>query len=200
MPNKSLHVAVMIKCKNMLASISWQQYLTVVTLFTGSYYFYIALRYYRIEIAGLVTGKKTTSVNFPAMTDDQASIIGKTKLDTIVTIADDHEVIYSNEASDNNEHEIISPSPLETALQPEAHTSSTAILESDIKKLIDTASSSDDKVGVLPLLRALISSFKKENPDADLSLILDWTIEYANEKLSFNLSLADLYQERKELI
>ncbi|QQL50163.1 hypothetical protein [Mucilaginibacter ginkgonis] len=174
----------------MLASISWQHFLTALITLTGGYYFYIALRYYQSELAGFLKGKGKSPSKFPIAVDNSINIIGKARETEMISIADDKDIYYGDTMGDDHNPEVISSAVQE--VENDVSVNFANKLEADIENLIEVYKNSDDKEGFLSLINVLVSSFRRYDSVTDLSTILGWTVEHANEKLRFTIALSEV--------
>jgi hypothetical protein len=164
----------------MLSSISWQHYLAAVVILTGFYYFYVVLRYYQKEIAGLLNRQSKHSNMFSGVGPAPVQVMGAAKLDNGISISNTEDLQFSESAPDEIESSIISASDPSKELVVEAG------------NLIEAFKDIDNKPEFLNLFKILIGSYQRFQDEIDLPFSLDRILEIAKEKLQFPIVLSEL--------
>jgi hypothetical protein len=164
----------------MLSSISWQHYLAAVVILTGTYYFYVVLRYYQKEIAGLLNRQPKRSDIFAGVAAGPVSVMGAAKLDNGISISNTEDLQFSEAA----------PDEIESSIIPASDPSNELVVEAG--NLIDAFKGTDNKTEFLKLLKILIGSYQRFQDEIDLPFSLDRIVEIAKQKLQFPIALSEL--------
>jgi hypothetical protein len=147
----------------MLNSISWQQYLTALSLLTIAWYAFVLLRYYRPELVGRF---QTKTDPLPLVTS--APILGGIKTDHDTLNAD--ELYFGSASPDDISDSSLPAGPTDELL---------AETQTLVQAFIDTP----NKTEFLSLLGLLLSKYEPYEDEVDLKVIrplaaqLPFTIE-----------------------
>jgi hypothetical protein len=163
----------------MLSSISWQHYLAAVVILTGSYYFYVVLRYYQKEIADVLNRQPKQSDFFAGDASAPVHVMGAAKLDNGISIGNTEDLQFSESV----------PDEMESVIIPASDPSNELVVEAC--NLIDAFKDTDNKPEFLNLLKILIGSYKRLY-EIDLPFSYDRILEIAKQKLQFPIVLSEL--------
>lgn len=167
------HAASVLKLKQMLSNISWQQYLTAIILISICWYAYVGLRYYQPEISLFFKIKPKGDAIMPSIASTPHSpVIGQIKPDTGTSLENPDELIFSTSSTDDIGDQTI-PKGSSDDLLAEAET------------LVNAFSESEDKVGFLSLFRVLVDKYQAYSDEIALPQIVTKVRNYASEKLPF---------------
>ncbi|MDT3401038.1 hypothetical protein [Mucilaginibacter terrae] len=186
---RSPHGAVVIKPKLMLSSVSWQQFLAVLTFIVLAYYCYVGLRYYQKELWAFVNRKPATGkLPSPNLTSS-FQVMGLAKPDHGVSISDTSDLQFAVEEEPETEiaskgHEVV------VNTRPQDPTND---LLQDVSHLVEAFKEIDDKSEFLSLLRIQYSSYRSpEANSVDWPSVKQRTLMLSKDKLPFTVTEADI--------
>ena len=172
----------------MLSSISWQQFLTALTIITVVYYIYVGLRYYKQEISVFVNRKPIPGSHQSTQISSPYRVMGVAKPDQGISIADSDELHFAVEdepETDNvtAEHQGVTDTPIQ---EP------TDELLNDVTHLIQAFKEIDDKPEFLSLLRIQYGSYHSNSNTIDWPAVKQRTLELTHDILPFKVLEADV--------
>jgi hypothetical protein len=135
----------------MLNSISWQQYLTAITLLTIAWYAFVLLRYYRPELTARF---QTKNKSLPLIAS--APILGSIKTDQ--TTVNSEELIFSSGEPDDISDHSLPPGPSDELL-------------AETRTLVQAFRDTPNKTEFLSLLELLLSKYEPYEDEIDLKVI-----------------------------
>ena len=166
----------------MLKSISWQEFLTVISILSVVYYSVLGLIYYRAEIRNLLSGRGKVKASSPSdSTKRSTSLIGQIK--------EEEEIDEDEEQGRLSSDQI---HPVENNPQ-DALLGAVADLLKDLKEIIDSiGANKTDKGECLVLIKAIFSRYSqlagtKYQPSINLFLY-----ENAVDQFPFDLPLEEI--------
>ena len=161
----------------MLNSITWLQFLTVVSAIAVLYYIILALFYYRSEIQFLFTRRAPGKTPTPPPTKS-SSLVGRIR---------EEEGITEESTISSDELNLFESSPDSTLLGPVAD------LLIELKGIIDTVSAENiDKAQCIVLLKALLVRYPQllnSNYQKSIDLFI---YENGIDQFSFDLSMKEI--------
>ncbi|HYF66720.1 MAG TPA: hypothetical protein VD884_01230 [Ohtaekwangia sp.] len=165
----------------MLKSISWQEFLTVLSVLSLIYYSILGLVYYRVEIKNLISGKGKSDASPRPSTRSSNSLIGQIREEEGIDEDEDQSTISSDQINPAQNH------PQDALL------GTVADLLKDLKEIIDSiATSKTEKGESLVLIKAVFSRYEQlrdTNYQQPVELFL---YENAIDQFPFELSLEEI--------
>ena len=137
------------KRNSMLHSITWQQYLTAVTLITAAWYAYVGLHFYQPK-------PKRTSVT-PAVAGPMTAVMGSIRPDEATGLHD--ELVFGTPSPDEISDRTLPKGPADDLL-------------GEASVLVDAYSDNHDKAGFLSLFSLLISKYEVFADEISLPVII----------------------------
>ncbi len=135
----------------MLNSISWQQYLTALTLLTIAWYGYVILRYYRNDLF-----KRFKPAAEPVPLVAMSPVMGQIKTEQATLEAED--LHFGNSESDDISDHSLPPGPTDE-------------LFSEAQTLTQAFRDTPDKKEFLSLLQVLLSKYEPYQDEINLKVI-----------------------------
>lgn len=171
----------------MLSSISWQQFLAVLSILTLAYYAYVGLRYYQREIRNFFV-KRTATVPQSAASSPPFQVMGTARPDHGVSISDSEELHFV--VDDEPESEITeTPRPKTPDTPPSDPTDA---LVKDVSHLVNAFQEIDDKPEFLSLLHIQIGTYQADAEEIDWPRVKKRVMQLTHEKLPFAIQETDL--------
>lgn len=165
----------------MLKSISWQEFLTVLSVLSLIYYSILGLVYYRVEIKNLISGKGKTDASPRPSTRRSNSLVGQIREEEDINDDEDQSTISSDQINPVHNH------PQDALL------GTVADLLKDLKEIIDSISTRKIEKGEsLALIKAVFSRYEQlrgTNYQQSVDLFL---YENAIDQFPFELSLEEI--------
>lgn len=172
----------------MLSNVSWPQYFAAVAVSGTSYYIYIALRYYRRDIAGLLPDKASDSLITNKRAVSPVNVMGPTREETHVSILNEKEVQFSGDDQAN----ISDPEQQDQASENAVRESLQGQLVKQTDELMQAFAAIDNKDEFISLLSILADTYKQYPSEVDFSSLATFILQAAPGRLPFELFADDL--------
>jgi hypothetical protein len=166
----------------MLKSISWQEFLTVMSVLSVIYYSVLGLIYYRAEIRSLFFGRAKVKTSSPTnSTKRSSSLIGQIKEEEEIDEDEEQETLSSDQIH-----------PVENNPQ-DALLGAVADLLKGLKEIIDSiAANKTEKTECLVLIRAIFSKYSQLGGTRYQQSINLFLYENAIDQFAFELTLEEI--------
>ena len=158
----------------MLNTISWQQYITAVTLLAAAWYAYVGLRYYQPELSAFFKIKPTVHTTVPAVANQMTVVMGEAKPEVDTGLYNPEELIFSSSQPDDISDQTLPKGPGDDLL-------------AEAVVLIDVYSDNGDKNEFLSLFKLLLDKYEVFADEISLPAILKQLNTYATDKLPFEI-------------
>ncbi len=149
----------------MLHAISWQQYLTAVLVISLIYYAFVLLRYYRVELLGLIGLKNETQSVLPQVSSD-ASLMGAARPEPGMSSVSPEELMFAE------------PEPEELSASDD--------FQAEALTLVKAFEQLNDKPEFLALLELLVYKYVPFRQEIDLDVVMN-TIREKVSALPFTI-------------
>ncbi|HEY4325149.1 MAG TPA: hypothetical protein VGN20_14225 [Mucilaginibacter sp.] len=160
----------------MLHTISWQQYLTVVFLLTAAWYAFVALKYYRTEVATFLKFTPKPSGFTPPVANQMTAVIGEAVTAPGEETFDPQDVLYAGSGIPDEISDQTLPKGPADDLLAEAQT------------LVTVFQETDNKSEFLSLLKVLIDKYEVFADEISLPATINTLKQFAQNRLPFRLS------------
>jgi hypothetical protein len=162
----------------MLNAISWQQYLAAVLLLSIAWYGYIGLRYYRLELAGLLKLKPPVESTVPPVANKLSVVMGEAKPEADTGLYHPEELLFSNSEPDDISDQTLPKGPADDLL-------------AEAVVLVEAYSENDNKTEFLSLFKLLLDKYEVFADEISLPALISSLKKFASTKLPFKIQAAE---------
>jgi len=163
-----------LKQKDMLNTISWQQYTTAILVLSAAWYAYVGLRYYRNELGTLLKIKPAIHTVVPPIANKLSVVMGEAKPETDTGIFPAEELIFSSADPDDVSDQTLPAGPADELL-------------AEAKILVTAYSENDNKTEFLSLFKLLLDKYEVFRDEISLPVVTRSISDFARTRLPFPL-------------
>ncbi|WDF81179.1 hypothetical protein PQ469_14300 [Mucilaginibacter sp. KACC 22773] len=158
----------------MLNAISWQQYLTAILLLSMAWYAYVALRYYRKELAAWLKIRPAIQTAVPPVANKLNVVMGAAKPDADTGLYPAEELVFAAPEPDDISDQTLPKGPADDLLE-------------EAKVLVDAYSENDNKTEFLSLFKLLLDKYEVFADEISLPAVINSLQAFAGSKLPFKI-------------
>lgn len=158
----------------MLNAISWQQYLTAITVLTTAWYAYVGFHYFRPEISSFLKIKAQQRTLTPPLAKEGPTIMGEIKPDLDTGVYDAENLIFSSSEPDDISDHTLPKGPGDDLL-------------AEAQVLVTAYEDNEDKNEFLSFLQLLIKKYEVFSDEISLPNVIASLKQFAETRLPFRL-------------
>lgn len=162
----------------MLNAISWQQYLTAILLLSIAWYAYIALRYYRTELAAWLKIKPAVQSAVPPVANKLNVVMGTAKAEADTGLYPAEELLFVAAEPDDISDQTLPKGPADDLL-------------AEAMVLVDAYGDNDNKTEFLSLFKLLLDKYEVFADEISLPAVITSLKTFAAGKLPFNIQAGE---------
>jgi len=162
----------------MLNAISWQQYLTAIFLLSIAWYAYVALRYYRTELAAWLKIKPAIQSTVPPVANKQTVVMGAAKPETDTGLYPAEELLFAAAELDDISDQTLPKGPADDLL-------------AEAMVLVDAYGDNDNKTEFLSLFKLLLDKYEVFADEISLPAVISSLRTFAVGKLPFKIQAGE---------